>query len=405
MKSQELPKLVILGGSSPFTVELINQFARKSFTQAYHLVLYGRNKAQLELITNYSRYHLTKRGWFVESNIDLNHALESADVIIHQNRYGGQQGRLEDERFAEQFGFTADETLGPCGLKSAIRMAPYLQALAKKVVAVCPDAVFINLTNPLSVAVSTLQHWGVKKVLGICELPVATFGKVAETIGLPATQINWDYTGLNHRGFIHNLTFDGKNLFPDFLEKMSSAGFNGFTRAEIEDLGAVPLKYFRLFSGSHDVKGRALQVKSIGDRIIGELSLKANRSPESLKDRNMDWYQKGVIPLLNAINSPEPGPLVINRADENGITIESKALVSRKVIAITGSGETPVEVLQWTKTFLEHEKAVLKAALAPDPRHIKEALELDPLLRQARLTAIGQYLINKHQKEKEYANT
>jgi 6-phospho-beta-glucosidase len=405
MKGLQLPKLVILGGSSPFTVELINQFARKSFKQAYHLVLCGRNDVQLDLVGNYARHHLIKEGWFVENHTDLDNALDGADMIIHQNRYGGQQGRLEDERFAEEFGFTADETLGPCGLKSAIRMAPGLMALAGKVVALCPDAILINLTNPLSIAVSILQCRGVKKVLGICELPVATFEKVAETIGLPAAQINWDYAGLNHRGFIYNLSFEGKNLFPAFLEKISITGFNGFTRAEIEELGAVPLKYFHLFSRSRRAEGRALQVKSIGDSIIGELSLKNYVSPESLKDRNMDWYEKGVIPLLNALNSPNPQPLVINQANESGLTVENKALVSRKIIEITRSGQTPVKVLKWTKIFMEHEKAVLKAALTPDPRHIREALEPDPLLREASRWAIQQYLIDNHQKEKEYANT
>ncbi|MDB5128464.1 hypothetical protein [Mucilaginibacter sp.] len=405
MNSLNLPKLVILGGSSPFTIQLIDQFVSKNFTQVSHLVLYGRNDKRLELIANYSRHHLTKAGWYVESNIDLDNALEGAEVIIHQNRYGGLEGRLEDELFAQQFGFTADETLGPCGLKSAIRMAPCLKALAKKILALCPGALLINLTNPLSIAVSILHHWGVKKVLGVCELPTVTFVKVAEIIKLPASQINWDYTGLNHRGFIYNLTFAGETLFPKFLEKISSSGFNGFTRTEIEDLGAIPLKYFHLFSQSHHAEGRALQVKLIGDRIIRELSLKTNLSPESLKDRNMDWYEKGVIPLLNAINSMNPQPLVINMANETGITIESKTLISKGAIETIRSAQIPVRVLKWIEIFLEHEKAVLKAALDPTPQNVKEALERDPLIRGSELAAIQQFIIGSHQKEEEYANT
>jgi 6-phospho-beta-glucosidase len=405
MNNLNLPKLVILGGSSPFTIQLIDQFVSKNFTQVYHLVLYGRNDVRLELIANYSRHHLTKTGWHVESNIDLDNALEGAKIIIHQNRYGGLEGRLEDELFAQQFGFTADETLGPCGLKSAIRMAPWLKALTKKILTLCPDALLINLTNPLSSAVSILHHWGVKKVLGICELPMATFERVANTLELPAQQIYWDYTGLNHRGFIYNLAFDGENLFPKFIEKISSSGFNGFTRAEIEDLGAIPLKYFHLFSRSHHAEGRALQVKLIGDRIIGELSLKTNLSPESLKDRNMDWYEKGVIPLLNAINSMNPQPLVINMVNETGITIESKTVISKEAIEIIRSAQIPVQVLKWTQTFLEHEKAVLKAALDPTAQNVKEALERDPLIWGSELAAIQHYIIGSHQKEKEYANT
>jgi 6-phospho-beta-glucosidase len=404
MNSLNLQKLVILGGSSPFTVELINQFASKGFIQAYHLVLYGRHAPQLNLVTNYARHHLIKAGWYVESNTDLDSALQGAEIIIHQNRYGGLEGRLEDELFAQRFGFTADETLGPCGLKSAIRMAPYLKALAKKAVTLCPDAVLINLTNPLSIAVSILRSEGVKKVLGVCELPMVTFEKVANTLEMPAQQIHWDYTGLNHRGFIYNLGFQGENLFPKFLEIIGDSGFNGFTRTEIEDLGAVPLKYFHLFSKSSHTEGRAQQVKLIGDKIIKELSSKTDQCPESLKERKMDWYEKGIIPVLNAINSINPQPLVINTANEAGITIESKTLIGKKAIKTILSKQAPVQVLKWTQIFLDHEKEVLKAALNPSPQNINEALTRDPLILRSAITAIQQYIISNHQKEHEHAN-
>lgn len=404
MSTHDLPKLTILGGSSPFTVELVNQFASKNFTQAYHLTLYGRNIAQLNLITDYSRYHLTKAGWQVESSTDFDNALEDASIIIHQNRYGGLEGRLEDELFAQQLGFVVDETLGPCGLKSAIRMAPYLKILAKKVLALCPDAMLINLTNPLSIAVSVLRAHGVKNVVGICELPLVTFEKVAQTIGLPAQQLDWDYTGFNHRGFIYNLQFQGQDLFPKFLEKISDSGFNGFTYNMIEELGAIPLKYFHLLSHTSHPEGRAQQVKLIGDNIIGELSLNAHQPPRSLQDRNMDWYQKGVIPLLKALNSISPQTIVTNIPNETGITIESKAVISKGGIKTIEPKQAPMPVLKWTQIFLEHEKAVLKAALNPTSQNIKEALTRDPLIPESAVPAIQQYIISHQPKKHEYAN-
>lgn len=404
MSTNDLPKLTILGGSSPFTVELINQFASKNFSQAYHLTLYGRNIAQLNLITDYSRYHLTKAGWQVDCSTDLDDALEGAVIIIHQNRYGGLEGRLEDEQFAQQLGFVADETLGPCGLKSAIRMAPYLKALAQKVLALCPDAIFINLTNPLSIAVSILSAYGAKNAVGVCELPLVTFEKVAQTLGLPSHQLDWDYTGLNHRGFIHDVSFQGQDLFPKFLEKISDSWLNGFTYNMIEDLNAVPLKYFHLLSHTSHPEGRAQQVKLIGDNIIGELNVNAHQPPLSLKDRNMDWYQKGVIPLLKALNSTSPHTIVTNITNETGITIESKAVISKGGIKTIEPEQAPMQVLKWTQIFLEHEKAVLKAALNPTSQNIKEALARDPLIPESAVTAIRQYIISNQPKKHEYAN-
>ncbi|PRY55510.1 6-phospho-beta-glucosidase [Arcticibacter pallidicorallinus] len=405
MSLARLPKLTILGGSSPFTIELIEQFASASFEQAYHLVLHGRNSGQLDLIAVYATKLLRKAGWHIQCSISLDDALYGADILLHQNRYGGLVGRMEDESFARKFGFPPDETLGPCGLKSAIRMAPYLRELSGKIMKLCPDAMVINLTNPLSIAVSIFHHCNVRNVVGICELPVTTLEKVAKVLKLPPEEIDWQYSGLNHRGFIHSVKFRGKDVFATFLEMIADEGFNRFTCNEIEALGAIPLKYFHLFTESHHPEYRAQEVQLIGNRIIQELLLEADHSPLSLKDRNMDWYENGVIPLLKAMGSDSAKTLVLNTVNHSGLTIEGLTQVSQSSLTALESAKAPLEAGKWLQTFIKLESAVLTASLDPTSQNIKQALELDPLAKDTEIDIMEKYISNVYHKEQEHANT
>ena len=393
MATSILPKLTILGGSSPFTIELVNNLYSKNSIGAYNLVLFGRNAENLNLICSYARYHLVKIGWSVDNTLDIDQALDGAAIIILQNRFGGIEGRIEDEKFARYFGFPIDETLGPCGLKSAIRMTRYLGPLAKRIVALCPDAILINLTNPLSIAVSILKMEGVNKVLGVCELPVTTLEKIAKSLDLATDKISWDYSGLNHRGFIYNLNHNGRNLFPDFLQKIKNNGFLGMAYKNIKHLEAIPLKYFQLFLVSSNPEGRAEHVKVIGDSIIQDLKLNGIGSPARLNDRNMDWYKDAVMPVLEALNSADPKISIVNRVGQDGLTIESKVRISKGTIEVIKSEQVPVQVNKWLQKFIAHEKAVLMAAVDPSPQNVGNALLLDPVISGFDINKIQKYLL------------
>ncbi|WP_162141779.1 family 4 glycosyl hydrolase [Daejeonella oryzae] len=397
MKS--LRKLTILGGSSPFTVELINCIREGNLENQigpYHLFLFGRNERNLQLLFEYSRFNLDKIGWKVDFSTNINHALYGSSVVIHQSRYGGLEGRLDDEIFASKMGVPSDETLGPSGLKSALRMASDLKVLARKISSLCPEALIINLTNPLSIAVSILHHEGVSNILGICELPLVTLDKVADILKIPTEQLHWEYSGLNHRGFIHGIKLQGQDVMPLFLDRISISGFDGFHNSLIENLEAIPLKYFHLFYKAHFNQVRANQVKLIGESIIDELILNPIKSPVSLKHRTMDWYRKGIIPVLQSINSSKSAILIINKPTINTLTIESKAYVSNDKITLIKSAKPPAQVRKWLEIFVEHEKATFKAAMDPSPNNISSVLNSDPLVASSNVKAICKSILKTY---------
>lgn len=377
-----LPKFTILGGSSPFTIELINCFyqLQEGKVGPFELMLYGRNDANLQSVYSYARHYLPQKGWSVKCTTDIDCALDNASIVLHQNRYGGFKGRLDDENFSRKFNLPADETLGPSGLQSAIRMAPDLTLLAKKIVTYCPDALVINLTNPLSVAVSLLYKQGVSNVIGICELPITTIKTLSQSLSIPLESLEWSYTGLNHRGFIHDMKCEGKNLLTLFFEKNQN-GFGGFDPSVIAHLEAIPTKYFHLLTDTcANVNDRAAALESLSSRIFDELSVNPLLSPIALKERNMDWYKQGLIPVLEAINSTDGNIVMVNKPREDGLTVESKFFVSKTQMVPITPAEAPIPVNFWMDIFLAHEQAVIDAAIDPSVQNISKALNLDLVL-------------------------
>src|SRR5262245_55726071 len=106
-----LPRLTVLGGSSPFTVALLESIALSPIPIPPHeLVLHGRNVNNLQLVRNYAEVRLAHAGWQIEATTSIARALDRAHIVLHQIRYGGLAGRELGERLAAKFNLPADET-------------------------------------------------------------------------------------------------------------------------------------------------------------------------------------------------------------------------------------------------------------------------------------------------------
>src|SRR6267378_2927081 len=124
-----ISKLVILGGSTPFTAGLINALkAVGDRLPAQELVLHGRNRANLDLVGRYACQQLQERGWRIHTTSQMEEALAEATTVIHQIRYGGMERRAVCEEVCARFGVIADETLGPAALLCAMLSVPEIRS-------------------------------------------------------------------------------------------------------------------------------------------------------------------------------------------------------------------------------------------------------------------------------------
>jgi 6-phospho-beta-glucosidase len=390
-------KIAVLGGGSPFTAALFEAIADSPYRLApCRLTLFGRDPTSLRVMATRADARLASFEWRIDSTTEIDDALDGADYVIHQIRYGGLEGRERAEQLAERFGLPADETLGPAALHVALRSAPALQRMAARIASRCPKAVVLNLTNPLSLTTALMIRHGVAVCLGVCELPESTATAVARLPGIQCwDRITWEYVGLNHRGFLYNFVCDGRPALSMVIGAMRASSL--FDSREVESLQAVPLKYFRLCRSLPGQSGRTRFVREVRQAVLSELTDNPHALPPSLFRRNVDWYSGAVVPLLSALDSDVGHDHVINVMGADGVVVERKARVSSSGIAVLGVTAPPPPVELWMRRFMAHERASLAAVLTRTASDIRNALELDPTVIGAsslQLDALAHELID-----------
>jgi 6-phospho-beta-glucosidase len=388
------PKLTILGGSTPFTAALFDAIACSDYRlQPHELMLFGRNHAALDVMTLRARHCLGPFGWRARSTTSRAEALEGATFVIHQIRYGDLDGREAGERLARRFGIPADETLGPAALQWAIRHASAVKETANCIASCCSSAWILNLTNPLSVTTAILIREGVTRCVGVCELPEATADAVAHIVGVDRAELQWEYVGLNHRGFLYDFSVDGRPLHSTLMDALPSEDLPGVTRDDLEAFHAVPLKYFSLVRAPKPTAPRAAVLRELRAALLCELAADPTISPPSLGKRNLDWYAKGVVPLLAALAAADGRIRVVNVMGPDNVVIETKAEVHPDVVVPIKASRPSPAVESWMGLFCAHEHSLLEAATTTSPDTIRKALRLDPLVPPGHVEALTRELL------------
>jgi len=376
-------KLSVLGGGSPFTIALIDALTGAAdAVPIASLSLHGRSPDDLTQIAHYARHRLEPFGWTVSHTTHLDEALEGSAFVVQQIRFGGLEGRAADEEIARKCGLAADETLGPAATHCVVRTAASLRTLGRAIARTAPDAWVLNLANPLGITTALLEREGVAHCLGICELPTTTAMCVAALLGCDMSELEWDYVGLNHRGFLVNTRLRRQDAWSLILDHVRGEDFAGIPGSTIERLNAVPTKYFQLMlqpAGTH-APSRARFLSDLRRRIAEELRASPERRPPSVAERRMDWYDVSLVPLLRALCDPSGARLIVNEMTESGIVEERFAQVSSCGVCLAPPPGVGTELDRWLELFRAHERALLAAAIETTPRRIREAILVDPAI-------------------------
>ena len=198
-------RLVVLGGSAPATVQLIDALATgPRELHGIDLVLHGRSAGRLAAVARAAGLRADALGLAmrVTAQEDRAAALAGADVVLNQIRPGGLEQRSADESFPHGFGLPGEETLGPGGFASAIRSVAALRPIWADVARCCPGALLINLTNPAGIVTQAARHEFGLEVIAVCDSPLDLLASAARRLGRQdAAALMLRYVGMNHVGW------------------------------------------------------------------------------------------------------------------------------------------------------------------------------------------------------------
>ncbi len=248
-------KLAILGGGG-FRVPLVHGqvLADRRIDQ---VSLYDTDLARLEAMDHVLAGQSRAIGRTVPrvSTTSLQQTLDGADFVFSAIRVGGVAGRVIDEQVALRHGVLGQETTGAGGIAYGIRTVPVALRIAEEVRRCCPAAWVVNFTNPAGLVTQAMQRVLGNRVVGICDSPIGLTSRAARVAGLSLAEVEMDYAGLNHLGWLQRLLHDGVDVLPRVLADPALARTEEgqlFGQAWLADLGSIPNEYLYYYYFTRD---------------------------------------------------------------------------------------------------------------------------------------------------------
>src|SRR5699024_4101028 len=144
---------------------------------------------------------------------DRKEALRDAKYVINAIQVGGYEpSTVIDFEIPIKYGLrqTIADQLVIGGLFRNVHTIRVMMDFAKDMEEVCPDAWFLNYTNPMSVLTgSMLRYTGIKTV-GLCHSVQVCTDDLLKSLDMPADNVQSKIAGFNHMAWLLEVTRNGK---------------------------------------------------------------------------------------------------------------------------------------------------------------------------------------------------
>jgi len=425
-------KVALIGGGgvrSPLLMYGLNE-ARKSIG-IDELVIYDTDLSRAVMMAKLGEIVVARAGGGLRIGIgrDLASAVDGASFVLNSIRVGGIVARARDERIALECGFPGQETTGPGGLAMALRTIPVILEQASLVTRHSPQAWFINFANPAGLITQALTGETSVRVVGICDTPVELFHRIALALEAPIADVECDYFGLNHLGWVQRVRLRGDDVTARILENDAVLrglySTNLFDPSLIRNLGLIPTEYLFFYYG----RSRALanqrtaratrgeEIARMNESLFSELSadLQSQKPTQALqtyqnylKKRSGSYmkleanagsafatvpethenpfasatgYHRIALEVMEALSSPTPRQIVVNVRNQGAIeglaaddVVEVPCLASRAGIAPQRAGTLPDAVKGLVLAVKAYERTAIQAAVEGSSERAQMAL-------------------------------
>ena len=391
-------KLVIVGGGSSYTPELVDGLIRRytAFPVA-ELCLTDINEQRLNVLGGLSRRMLAKAGLPVKvtTAVDRRRALEGATFVNCLIRVGGMDARINDERIPLKYGLIGQETTGPGGMMKALRTVPVMLDLAREMTEVCPDAWLINYANPSGIIAEALGKHSQVHYVGLCSGPKSWSEAILSLMGVDPARANVDWIGLNHLGFAVRVWVDGKDETAQAV-----AAIAGHWRIDAEwlrILGVIPASYLYYYyhrglavqeAGQPGYRTRGEQVKEVEADLLRQYAdPNLVEKPELLEKRGGGGYADVAMAAMLAIHYNRAERQIIQVLNQGAVddlppdaSVEAPCLVDRTGPHPLRMGAIPLPVRGLIQAVKAYESLTVQAAVEGSRRLAMQALMAHPLV-------------------------
>lgn len=398
------------------------------------LVLFDRDFERAELMSALGAEIARDSGIQILSARRIEEAVEDCSFVISSTRVGGMEARARDERIALDRGFAGQETTGPAGMAMALRAIPVALEQAQIVERRAPRAWIVSFTNPAGVITQAISAHTGARVVGICDTPAELFFRIALALGDPPQDVECDYFGLNHLGWVSSILLRGGEVLPRVLKNdamlASLYPSHLFDANLIQSLKLIPTEYlFFYYSPRRAVRNQLAARATRGEELVrlnatlladlaalvksGQVAVAVEMYKSYLNRRNAsylrldgaaesafaqpehDWdpfegatgYHRIAVDVMSALYGADPKRIVLNVPNRGAVAglapedvVEVPCVVDRSGARPLAIGTLPEQVRSLIFSVKAYERLTIRAAMERSKELATLGLAVNPIV-------------------------
>ncbi|MBO9598754.1 MAG: alpha-glucosidase/alpha-galactosidase [Cohnella sp.] len=402
-----MSKITFLGaGSTVFAKNVLGDVMQTPALQGFEIALFDIDRERLAdsesmLLNLQSTAGSTCK---VKAYHDRKEALRGAKYVINAIQVGGYDPcTITDFEIPKKYGLrqTIADTIGIGGIFRNLRTIPVMLDFAADVREVCPDALFLNYTNPMAVLTNVMNTHGGVNAVGLCHSVQDCIPRLFRDLGMDMSGVKAKIAGINHMAWLLEVSKDGVDLYPEIkrraAEKQQEKHWD-MVRYEI----MFKFGYYNTESSEHTAEYHPYFIKKNYPELIERLNIPLDEYPRRCVEQIEGWKRmrselvnnanlehsrshEYASYIMEAIETDVPFKIGGNVMNTGLITnlpreacVEVACLVDRNGVTPTFVGDLPPQLAALNRTNINTQLLTMEAAITGKREHIYHAAMLDP---------------------------
>lgn len=347
----------------------------------------------------------------VIATMDRAEALKAADGVVCTILAGGVNVWRHDIEIPKKYGvdINVGDTRGPSGIFRALRTIPVMLDICRDIERYCPNAIFLNYTNPMAMLCRAMQGQSKVRVTGLCHSVQGTAAMLAGWIGAPMEEITYRCAGINHQAFYLDYKWNGKDAYP-LIRKAITERPEIYNEEIVRNEMYLHLDYYVTESSGHNseynqwfrkrpdlIEKYCTHGTGWNPGVYGYILNEYLNRENTWRAEIDEWLARDTVELergheyaayifnatigdgtLFEFNGNVRNTGLIDNLPE-GCSVEVPVLASRRGFDPIHIGPLPEHLAILVNTSARCEELAVEAAIEGDPRKVFHAVCFDPL--------------------------
>ncbi len=400
-----MTKIAFIGaGSIEFTKNLLGDIFSFDELKTATISLHDINPERLDTAERLAHYIAKELGASpkIETHLERRKALEGAGYVVNVVQIGGHRATLLDFDIPRKYGVkqTIADSHSIGGIFRALRTIPFMLDLAHDMEAVCPGALLLNYTNPMSMLCWSVFAATKVPIVGLCHSVQYTTEQISGYAGVPYEEVTYLGAGINHVAWILRFEHQGKDVYP-LLRQAYEAGRippEDSVRAELFNR----LGYYVTESSEHNAEYSAHFIPHAGqiEKFHVPIDEYIRRSEENMTEAEdvraqllrgealeIERSNEYASLIIHSMETGQPRVIYGNVRNDKlidnlveGCCVEVPCLVDHNGIQPTRIGLLPPQLAGMSRLHIAVQELTVKAALEGRRDYVHQAAMLDPLV-------------------------